>query len=229
MTNNWKSQVLVGGVWGCCIHCSWALGPSWTVWVLLVKRAYPLCLCVSVLLPKKKFVYHYKNVRWARGRHETYLCFVVKRRVGPDTLTFDFGHLRNRNGCHVEVIWVGQDEGGGGYVYKVVRTILSIHCFRIWHTATVPALHWSPVSWFVGVRRRRREEAQLLHHLVLLLVSLCQLLHQTVPVPQQAAQPSAQDFRVSPLLLWHGGQPGKRGPTNAEKGRRADHSHDLQR
>ncbi|XP_077383808.1 single-stranded DNA cytosine deaminase [Festucalex cinctus] len=60
----------------------------------------------SVLLPQKKFIYHYKNVRWAKGRHETYLCFVVKRRVGPDTLTFDFGHLRNRNGCHVELLFL---------------------------------------------------------------------------------------------------------------------------
>uniref|UniRef100_A0A8B9RMB2 Activation-induced cytidine deaminase n=1 Tax=Astyanax mexicanus TaxID=7994 RepID=A0A8B9RMB2_ASTMX len=40
---------------------------------------------------------------WARGRHETYLCFVVKRRIGPNSLSFDFGHLRNRSGCHVEV------------------------------------------------------------------------------------------------------------------------------
>lgn len=63
-----------------------------------------------MLLPRKKFLYHYKNVRWARGRHETYLCFVVKRRVGPDTLTFDFGHLRNRNGCHVEVSSAGYGE-----------------------------------------------------------------------------------------------------------------------
>uniref|UniRef100_A0A8C6SLS7 Activation-induced cytidine deaminase n=1 Tax=Neogobius melanostomus TaxID=47308 RepID=A0A8C6SLS7_9GOBI len=60
----------------------------------------------SVLLPKKKFIYHYKNMRWAKGRHETYLCFVVKRRVGPDSLTFDFGHLRNRNGCHVEILFL---------------------------------------------------------------------------------------------------------------------------
>uniref|UniRef100_A0A3Q3FM39 Activation-induced cytidine deaminase n=1 Tax=Labrus bergylta TaxID=56723 RepID=A0A3Q3FM39_9LABR len=60
----------------------------------------------SVLLPRKKFIYHYKNMRWAKGRHETYLCFVIKRRVGPDTLTFDFGHLRNRNGCHVELLFL---------------------------------------------------------------------------------------------------------------------------
>ncbi|XP_039885923.1 single-stranded DNA cytosine deaminase [Simochromis diagramma] len=60
----------------------------------------------SMLLPRKKFLYHYKNVRWARGRHETYLCFVIKRRVGPDSLSFDFGHLRNRNGCHVELLFL---------------------------------------------------------------------------------------------------------------------------
>lgn len=58
---------------------------------------------VSVLLAQKKFIYHYKNLRWARGRCETYLCFVVKRRIGPNSLSFDFGHLRNRSGCHVEV------------------------------------------------------------------------------------------------------------------------------
>ncbi|XP_061676453.1 single-stranded DNA cytosine deaminase [Syngnathoides biaculeatus] len=60
----------------------------------------------SVLLPQKKFIYHYKNMRWAKGRHETYLCFAVKRRVGPDSMTFDFGHLRNRNGCHVELLFL---------------------------------------------------------------------------------------------------------------------------
>lgn len=147
-----------------------------------------------MLLPKKKFIYHYKNVRWARGRHETYLCFVVKRRVGPDTLTFDFGHLRNRNGCHVEVSNVDQD--GGSYEKGLFRgkaeksnwkswTILSISfcLFCYLSIAAVPALLGSLVPWFVGVWRYWREEAQLLHHLVLLLVSLCQLLHQIVPVP----------------------------------------------
>ncbi len=85
-----------------------------------------------MLLPRKKFIYHYKNVRWARGRHETYLCFVVKRRVGPDTLTFDFGHLRNRSGCHVEVSHVGQDREHYGRGLKWERqkiTILSIEWF----------------------------------------------------------------------------------------------------
>ncbi|XP_029928545.1 single-stranded DNA cytosine deaminase [Myripristis murdjan] len=60
----------------------------------------------SMLLAKKKFIYHYKNIRWAKGRHETYLCFVVKRRVGPDSMSFDFGHLRNRAGCHVELLFL---------------------------------------------------------------------------------------------------------------------------
>ncbi|XP_035251370.1 single-stranded DNA cytosine deaminase [Anguilla rostrata] len=60
----------------------------------------------SVLLTQKKFIYHYKNMRWAKGRHETYLCFVVKRRDGPDSLSFDFGHLRNRAGLHVELLFL---------------------------------------------------------------------------------------------------------------------------
>uniref|UniRef100_A0A3P9HV66 Activation-induced cytidine deaminase n=1 Tax=Oryzias latipes TaxID=8090 RepID=A0A3P9HV66_ORYLA len=68
-----------------------------------------------VLLPKKKFIYHYKNMRWARGRHETYLCFVVKRRVGPESLSFDFGHLRNRNGCHVELLFLRHLSGRVSY------------------------------------------------------------------------------------------------------------------
>ncbi|CAL9705597.1 unnamed protein product [Knipowitschia caucasica] len=45
-------------------------------------------------------------MRWARGRHETYLCFVVKRRLGPNSESFDFGHLRNRSGCHVEMLFL---------------------------------------------------------------------------------------------------------------------------
>ncbi|XP_023671250.2 single-stranded DNA cytosine deaminase [Paramormyrops kingsleyae] len=84
----------------------------------------------SVLLTQKKFIYHYKNMRWARGRHETYLCFVVKRRDGPDTLSFDFGHLRNRSGCHVELLFLrhlgalcpglwGSGPGGAKLSYSV--------------------------------------------------------------------------------------------------------------
>ncbi|KAL2083970.1 hypothetical protein ACEWY4_019488 [Coilia grayii] len=60
----------------------------------------------SVLLAQKKFIYQYKNLRWARGRCETYLCFVVKRRIGPNSLSFDFGHMRNRSGCHVELLFL---------------------------------------------------------------------------------------------------------------------------
>uniref|UniRef100_A0A8D3ALJ5 Activation-induced cytidine deaminase n=1 Tax=Scophthalmus maximus TaxID=52904 RepID=A0A8D3ALJ5_SCOMX len=74
--------------------------------VSFVNKKCLFSIRLSVLLPPKKFIFHYKNVRWARGRHETYLCFVVKRRVGPDSLTFDFGHLRNRTGCHVEMLFL---------------------------------------------------------------------------------------------------------------------------
>ncbi|XP_018591762.1 single-stranded DNA cytosine deaminase isoform X2 [Scleropages formosus] len=87
----------------------------------------------SVLLTQKKFIYHYKNVRWARGRHETYLCFVVKRRDGPDTLSFDFGHLRNRSGCHVELVFLRH---------------LGALCPGLWGSASGgPKLSYS-VTWF---------------------------------------------------------------------------------
>lgn len=73
--------------------------------------------------------------------------------------------------------------------------------FSYFPIAAVPALPGSLVPWFVGVWRYWREEAQLLHHLVLLLVSLCQLLHPIVPVPQPDPQPSTQDLCISPVLL----------------------------
>lgn len=154
-----------------------------------------------MLLPRKKFIYHYKNVRWARGRHETYLCFVVKRRVGPDTLTFDFGHLRNRNGCHVEVSPAGYGENACERGLKEETGLIPNLPVCDVNTAAFPALPGGPVPGFVGLWSCRREEAQLLHHLVLLLVSLCQLLHPTLPVSKEHAQPSPQDFCLSPLLL----------------------------
>ena len=81
-----------------------------------------IALCYRVLLNQRKFIYHYKNVRWARGRHETYLCFVVKKRNGPDSLSFDFGHLRNRNGCHVEVSDGRTDATGEGSAARMTST-----------------------------------------------------------------------------------------------------------
>lgn len=50
----------------------------------------------SLLMKQKKFLYHFKNVRWAKGRHETYLCYVVKRRDSATSFSLDFGHLRNK-------------------------------------------------------------------------------------------------------------------------------------
>nr|DBA14867.1 TPA: hypothetical protein GDO54_004144 [Pyxicephalus adspersus] len=70
----------------------------------------------SLLLKRNKFLYHYKNLRWARGRHETYLCYIVKRRYSSVSTAMDFGFLRNRSGCHAEIlflrylaIWLGHD------------------------------------------------------------------------------------------------------------------------
>lgn len=95
--------------------------------------------------------------------------------------------------------------------------------------AAFPALPGGPVPGFVGLRRCRREEAQLLHHLVLLLVSLCQLLHPDLPVPQEHAQPSPEDLCLSPLLLWPGGQPWEGRPEDADQGWCEDLSDELQR
>ncbi|XP_075409477.1 single-stranded DNA cytosine deaminase [Tenrec ecaudatus] len=63
-------------------------------------------LSLSLLLKQKKFLYHFKNVRWAKGRHETYLCYVVKRRDSATSFSLDFGHLRNKSGCHVELLFL---------------------------------------------------------------------------------------------------------------------------
>lgn len=50
----------------------------------------------SLLMKQRKFLYHFKNVRWAKGRHETYLCYVVKRRDSATSFSLDFGYLRNK-------------------------------------------------------------------------------------------------------------------------------------
>ncbi|KAB1254286.1 Single-stranded DNA cytosine deaminase, partial [Camelus dromedarius] len=63
-------------------------------------------LAHSLLMKQRKFLYHFKNVRWARGRHETYLCYVVKRRDSATSFSLDFGHLRNQAGCHVELLFL---------------------------------------------------------------------------------------------------------------------------
>nr|XP_023421149.1 single-stranded DNA cytosine deaminase [Cavia porcellus] len=63
----------------------------------------PTC---SLLMKRTKFLYQFKNVRWAKGRHETYLCYVVKRRDSATSCSLDFGHLRNQAGCHVELLFL---------------------------------------------------------------------------------------------------------------------------
>ncbi|XP_030043111.1 single-stranded DNA cytosine deaminase-like [Microcaecilia unicolor] len=65
-----------------------------------------MCRLDNLLLKKKKFLYNYKNLRWAKGRHETYLCYIVKRRDSATSSSLDFGHLRNRSGCHVELLFL---------------------------------------------------------------------------------------------------------------------------
>ncbi|XP_059816578.1 single-stranded DNA cytosine deaminase isoform X2 [Hypanus sabinus] len=57
-------------------------------------------------MSRQKFLYHFKNVRWARGRHETYVCYIVKRRDSASSTSLDFGFLRNKPGCHAEMVFL---------------------------------------------------------------------------------------------------------------------------
>nr|XP_056703866.1 single-stranded DNA cytosine deaminase isoform X2 [Euleptes europaea] len=84
----------------------------------------------SLLMKQKKFLYNFKNLRWAKGRHETYLCYVVKRRDSATSCSLDFGYLRNKSGCHVEVLFLR---------YISAWELDSRRCYRItWFTS------WSP-------------------------------------------------------------------------------------
>ncbi|XP_072334718.1 single-stranded DNA cytosine deaminase isoform X1 [Scyliorhinus torazame] len=60
----------------------------------------------SCLMVKKKFLYHFKNARWAKGRHETYICYIVKRRDSDTSSSLDFGFLRNKPGVHAEMVFL---------------------------------------------------------------------------------------------------------------------------
>ncbi|RMC07529.1 hypothetical protein DUI87_17003 [Hirundo rustica rustica] len=54
-------------------------------------------LCVtSILMQRRLFLYNFRNLRKAKGRRETYLCYVVKRRDSATSCSLDFGYLRNQ-------------------------------------------------------------------------------------------------------------------------------------
>uniref|UniRef100_A0A8B9UYX0 Activation-induced cytidine deaminase AID domain-containing protein n=1 Tax=Anas zonorhyncha TaxID=75864 RepID=A0A8B9UYX0_9AVES len=55
-----------------------------------------LAFSYSLLMKRKLFLYNFKNLRWAKGRRETYLCYVVKRRDSATSCSLDFGYLRNK-------------------------------------------------------------------------------------------------------------------------------------
>ncbi|KAM6211127.1 single-stranded DNA cytosine deaminase [Sarcoramphus papa] len=84
----------------------------------------------SLLMKRKLFLYNFKNLRWAKGRRETYLCYVVKRRDSATSCSLDFGYLRNKMGCHVEVLFLR---------YISAWDLDPGRCYRItWFTS------WSP-------------------------------------------------------------------------------------
>ncbi|XP_026723777.1 single-stranded DNA cytosine deaminase isoform X1 [Athene cunicularia] len=81
-------------------------------------------------MKRKLFLYNFKNLRWAKGRRETYLCYVVKRRDSATSCSLDFGYLRNKMGCHVEVLFLR---------YISAWDLDPGRCYRItWFTS------WSP-------------------------------------------------------------------------------------
>ncbi|XP_027761875.1 single-stranded DNA cytosine deaminase, partial [Empidonax traillii] len=89
-----------------------------------------LVFCCSLLMKRKLFLYNFKNLRFAKGRRETYLCYVVKRRDSATSCSLDFGYLRNQMGCHVEVLFLR---------YIAAWDLDPGRCYRItWFTS------WSP-------------------------------------------------------------------------------------
>lgn len=62
-------------------------------------------------MEKKLFLYNFRNLRKAKGRRETYLCYVVKRRDSATSCSLDFGYLRNQvqgTPCHpvLRCLWL---------------------------------------------------------------------------------------------------------------------------
>ncbi|TRZ18613.1 hypothetical protein HGM15179_008525, partial [Zosterops borbonicus] len=84
----------------------------------------------SILMQRRLFLYNFRNLRKAKGRRETYLCYVVKRRDSATSCSLDFGYLRNQMGCHVEVLFLR---------YIAAWDLDPGRCYRItWFTS------WSP-------------------------------------------------------------------------------------
>ncbi|OWK54547.1 Single-stranded DNA cytosine deaminase [Lonchura striata] len=94
------------------------------------KCKFSLLLSCSILMQRRLFLYNFRNLRKAKGRRETYLCYVVKRRNSATSCSLDFGYLRNQMGCHVEVLFLR---------YIAAWDLDPGHCYRItWFTS------WSP-------------------------------------------------------------------------------------
>ncbi|XP_050830370.1 single-stranded DNA cytosine deaminase isoform X1 [Serinus canaria] len=91
---------------------------------------FSLVFSCSILMQRRLFLYNFRNLRKAKGRRETYLCYVVKRRDSATSCSLDFGYLRNQMGCHVEVLFLR---------YIAAWDLDPGRCYRItWFTS------WSP-------------------------------------------------------------------------------------
>ncbi|KAM7066672.1 single-stranded DNA cytosine deaminase [Acridotheres tristis] len=109
--------------------CSCCLSPEGSLeQVHASLNVYLLWKCI--LMQRRLFLYNFRNLRKAKGRRETYLCYVVKRRDSATSCSLDFGYLRNQMGCHVEVLFLR---------YIAAWDLDPGRCYRItWFTS------WSP-------------------------------------------------------------------------------------
>lgn len=107
-----------------------------------------------------------------------------------------------------------------------VRTMNNILVIFFSPSASLPALHWSAVPWFPGLRCGWYQGG-IRHYLVLFLVPLFKLCPSPFSLHVSDAQPATAHLCLTPLLLWPGGQSRKRGTPVLAEGRCASVCHDL--
>lgn len=94
-------------------------------------------------MQRRLFLYNFRNLRKAKGRRETYLCYVVKRRDSATSCSLDFGYLRNQVGGehHASLFWSPQLQFAWGSREQRAATAAQAHLGAVLvqaHLSTVP-------------------------------------------------------------------------------------------
>uniref|UniRef100_A0A8D2D3X0 CMP/dCMP-type deaminase domain-containing protein n=1 Tax=Sciurus vulgaris TaxID=55149 RepID=A0A8D2D3X0_SCIVU len=55
---------------------------------------------------RKTFLFHFRNLRWALGRHNTFLCYQVDRKERDSIVPFHMGVLKNQTHLHAELCFL---------------------------------------------------------------------------------------------------------------------------